>query len=118
MRRRLWLLIGWIFTALAVVGVALPVLPTVPFLLVAAWAFARSSPALERRILDHPRYGPPVRAWQERGAVGRLAKIWAILAMSGGVVLSLAVGMPLWVVAVQAAVAVCVGAFLITRPEG
>lgn len=103
--------------ALAVIGIALPVLPTVPFLLVAAWAFARSSPALEQRIRDHPRYGPPVRAWQERGAVGRVAKIWAISAMSAGVVISWAYGMPPWVVASQAAVAICVGAFLVTRPE-
>ncbi|MBU2957247.1 YbaN family protein [Paracoccus sp. 1_MG-2023] len=117
MRQRLWLGIGWLFTLLAVIGIALPVLPTVPFLLVAAWAFARSSPALEQRILNHPKYGPPVRAWQQRGAVSRIAKIWAITAMCFGVGLSAAVGMPLWVVAVQALIAISVGAFLITRPE-
>lgn len=117
MRRRIWLSVGWLFTLLAVIGVALPVLPTVPFLLVAAWAFARSSPALAERIRAHPRYGPPVRAWQERGAVGRTAKIWAILAMSFGIGLSWFAGMPPWIVGVQAAIALCVAVFLITRPE-
>lgn len=117
MRRQIWLVIGWLFTGLGIVGVALPVVPTVPFLLVAAWAFARSSPVLHRRILDHPTYGPPVKAWQDRGAVGRVAKIWAIAAMSGGVVFSWAVGMPGWVVAVQAGICASVAAFLITRPE-
>jgi uncharacterized membrane protein YbaN (DUF454 family) len=116
MRRRLWLVIGWLFTALGIVGVVLPVVPTVPFLLVAAWAFARSSPALRQRILDHPAYGPPVQAWQERGAVGKKAKIWAISAMIFGVGFSWYVGMPVWVVITQGTICACVAIFLITRP--
>ncbi|WP_265501195.1 YbaN family protein [Paracoccus beibuensis] len=117
MRRRAWLVIGWLFTVLAMIGIPLPVIPTVPFLLVAAWAFAKSSPALQQQILDHPTYGPPVRAWQERGAVGRIAKIWAILAMSVGVAVSWWAGMPPWVVATQAAICATVAIFLVTRPE-
>jgi len=116
MRRKLWLVIGWLFVGLAIVGVALPVVPTVPFLLVAAWAFARSSPVLRQRILDHPTYGPSVRAWQERGAVGKKAKIWAISAMTVGVGFSWYVGMPTWVVGTQAAICACVAIFLLTRP--
>lgn len=117
MRRRMWLAIGWTFIVLGIIGIALPVVPTVPFLLVAAWAFSRSSPVLQQRILDHPTYGPPVRAWQERGAVGPLAKVWAISAMSGGVLLSWFAGMPLWVVASQAGICAAVAAFLVTRPH-
>lgn len=115
--RHLWLTVGWIFVGLGVIGVALPVMPTVPFLLVAAWAFARSSPALQQRILNHPTYGPSVRAWQERGAVGRIAKIWAITAMSGGVALSWWVGMPGWVVLSQGGVCTLVALYLASRPE-
>lgn len=117
MRRRLWLFVGWLFVGLGVIGIALPVVPTVPFLLVAAWAFARSSPALQHRILSHPTYGPSVRAWQERGAIGRLAKVWAISAMSGGVLLSWWVGMPTWVVGIQGTICAAVGLYLLTRPE-
>jgi uncharacterized protein len=117
MRRGLWLALGWVFMSCGVVGIALPVVPTVPFLLVATWAFARSSPQLQQRILSHPTYGPPVRAWQERGAVGRIAKIWAITAMTSGVLLSWWLGMPPWVVAGQSAVCACVGFYLATRPE-
>ena len=115
--RHLWLAVGWTFAALGVVGIALPIMPTVPFLLVAAWAFARSSPALQKRILDHPSYGPHVRAWQERGAVGPLAKAWAIIAMTGGVGLSAYVGMPPVVVGVQAAICAAVAVFLLSRPS-
>ncbi|MFC3628887.1 YbaN family protein [Paracoccus angustae] len=115
--RPLWYAIGLLALALGIIGIALPVLPTVPFLLLAAAAFARSSPRLERRILNHPTYGPPVRAWRERGAISRLAKIWATLAMACGVGFSLLVGMPLWVVAAQAMICTAIAAFVVTRPE-
>lgn len=115
--RRVWFVVGWIFVVLAIIGTALPIVPTVPFLLVAAWAFARSSPRLKRRILRHPRYGPSVRAWQERGVVGPWAKAWAISAMSSGVVLSWWLGLPKEAVAAQAGVCLMVATFLLTRPS-
>ncbi|MDP5307025.1 YbaN family protein [Paracoccus spongiarum] len=115
--RALWLTLGCLALGLGILGIALPIMPTVPFLLVAAWAFARSSPRLRRRILEHPTYGPPVRAWQERGAVGRLAKIWAVLAMSSGIALALWLGVPHWVVAIQACICVAVSVYLVTRPS-
>lgn len=117
MIRYVWLGVGGLFVALAIIGIALPVMPTVPFLLVAAWAFSRSSPRLRRKILNHPTYGPPVRSWQERGAVGRLAKIWAVVAMASGVALSLFIGMPIWVVGLQATICLAIGTYVVTRPE-
>lgn len=116
--RPFWYAAGLVALMLGIIGIALPVLPTVPFLLLAAAAFARSSPRLERQILNHPTYGPPVRAWRERGAINRLAKIWATLAMACGVGFSLFVGMPVWVVAMQAAICTAVAAYVVTRPEG
>ena len=115
--RLLWLVLGVLALMLGTLGAVLPLLPTVPFLLLAAAAFARSSPRLERRILDHPTYGPPVRAWRERGAISRLAKIWATLAMACGVGFSLLAGMPLWIVATQAMICTAIAAFVVTRPE-
>lgn len=113
----MWFLLGAGAMALAIIGIALPVVPTVPFLLVAVWAFARSSPRLREKILEHPTYGPPIRAWQERGAIGRPAKLWAVTAMSLGVALAIWMGLPLWVVAVQAGVCLAAGLFVVTRPE-
>ncbi len=70
--------------ALGAVGAALPIMPTVPFLLLAVFCFARSNPALEQRILDHPTWGPQVKDWRERRAISRRSKVMAIGAMSVG----------------------------------
>lgn len=81
-KRWLWLCIGYCAVALGVIGAFLPVLPTTPFLLVAAWAFAKSSPALRQRLYDHPRFGRLLRDWHEQGAIPRKGKIAAVTGMS------------------------------------
>lgn len=115
--RGLWYALGIVTLILGLIGIALPIMPTVPFLLVAAWAFSRSSPRLKQKILDHPTYGPPVRAWQERGAVGRTAKLWAVGAISFGVGLTIWLGMPVWLILMQATVCTAIGLYVTTRPE-
>jgi len=71
-------LAGWIFVVLAFAGAFMPVLPTTPFLILAAACFARSSPRLERWLLEHPRFGPLLRQWRERGAIPPAAKYLAL----------------------------------------
>ncbi|MDI6834240.1 MAG: YbaN family protein, partial [Rhizobiaceae bacterium] len=51
---------GWIMVAVGIAGIFLPVLPTTPFMILAAALFARSSPRFEQWLLDHPRYGKPL----------------------------------------------------------
>ncbi|MDO5647533.1 YbaN family protein [Paracoccus sp. (in: a-proteobacteria)] len=116
--RWLWLVMGWVCVGLAVIGAVLPVMPTVPFLLAAVWAFGKSSPRLRMRILRHPHFGPPIRRWKRHGVISRVAKIWAVTAMTGGVALTAWLGVPVWAVAIQATVCLTVAAYLVTRPEG
>ena len=82
--RRVYLVLGLVFVALGFVGVFLPVLPTTPFLILAAACFARSSRRLESWLLDHPRFGPMLRDWRERGAIPWKAKLMALAGMSAG----------------------------------
>jgi uncharacterized membrane protein YbaN (DUF454 family) len=74
--RLVWRGLALVFLALGMLGVVLPGLPTVPFLLAAAWAAGRGWPALEQWLLNHPRYGSGIVRWRERGVVPRPAK-WA-----------------------------------------
>lgn len=109
--------IGGVALALAVAGAVLPLLPTTPFLLVAAWAFARSSPRAEAWILAHRRFGPLVRDWRERGAVARSAKRASAVVMLATLAIGVAVGLSAWILAIQALVFAAVSAFLWSRPE-
>ncbi len=114
--RTIYLVLGLVAVAAGIVGIFLPILPTVPFMLLAAFFFARSNPAWERRILEHPHFGPPIRAWRERGAIGRGAKFAAVLALG----VSAAGG--LWLLPepwryVPLAVAVICGSWITTRPS-
>ena len=72
--RVLWIAVGSMFVALGAVGAFLPVLPTTPFLLLAAGCFARGSPRLLERLLTHPNFGPALRGWREHRALPRRAR--------------------------------------------
>ncbi|HAP26073.1 MAG TPA: DUF454 domain-containing protein [Achromobacter sp.] len=82
--RALWLCLGCLMLALGVIGAFLPVMPTTIFLILAVGCFSRSSPRLEKWLLDSPTYGPSLRAWREQGAVSRKGKTYASLGMAAG----------------------------------
>ncbi|AHC46515.1 hypothetical protein AX27061_2052 [Achromobacter xylosoxidans NBRC 15126 = ATCC 27061] len=84
MMKALWLILGCAMLALGVIGAFLPVMPTTIFLILAVACFSRSSPRLERWLLDSPTYGPSLRAWREQGAVSRKGKLYASLGMAVG----------------------------------
>jgi uncharacterized membrane protein YbaN (DUF454 family) len=116
MARTIFLVCGLLALGMGLIGIALPILPTVPFLLLAAFCFARSQPAWEQRLLDHPRYGAALRDWRERQAIRRPAKVAALGAMSAGVVFTgLTIGFP-WVLVSVAVLTIC-GSWIWTRAE-
>jgi uncharacterized protein len=115
-KRQLYLAAGITSVALGTIGIFLPILPTVPFMILAAFCFARSSPRLEAKLLTHPRFGPHLVAWREKGVVSRKAKLSATAAFAASIVVGfLALSLP-WSL-IPAGVAVICGSWLWRRPE-
>ncbi|MBD2841164.1 YbaN family protein [Erythrobacter rubeus] len=114
--RLLYLAGGIIALALAAIGAVLPIMPTVPFLLVAVFCFARSNPEWEKRIVEHPKWGPQIRDWREHRAISRPAKLAAIGAMSVGAVFTwFTLGEPyVWI---SLTILVVAGSWIATRNE-
>lgn len=102
---------------LGLIGAVLPLLPTVPFLLLAAWAAGRGWPNLEARLLAHPRCGPLIRQWRERGAVSRRAKWLATVMMIGSAAILWWGPVPPWVRGLVYLVLIGVATWLWRRPE-
>lgn len=82
----LWRSLALACLALGIVGIFLPLLPTTPFLLVAAWAAGHGWPKVEAWLLAHARFGPPIRRWRDHRAVPRSAKWLASATMAASVV--------------------------------
>ncbi|MBT3017420.1 MAG: YbaN family protein [Candidatus Thiodiazotropha sp. (ex Lucina aurantia)] len=111
------LVLAYLFLALAVIGVILPGLPTVPFLLLAAWFAAKGSERLHRWLYAHPHFGKLLVDWEQQGAVSRSSKVAAvILLIVAWVVMYLRISSP-WVMAGLTALFVSIMVFLLTRPE-
>ena len=83
-QRLLWMLAGGASLLLGFIGIFLPLLPTTPFVLLAAFCFARGSPRIEAWLLRHPRFGPMVRDWRSDRVIPLRAKQLATLMMSVG----------------------------------
>lgn len=108
--------LAYLCAGLALAGVILPGLPTVPFLLVAAWASRRGSKRLRHWLEAHRHLGPALRSWEGEGAVPARAKRMAVL------LLLLSWSLILWqtegplVPAAMALLFIAVAVYVLTRP--
>ncbi|WP_371397528.1 YbaN family protein [Fretibacter rubidus] len=115
-KRLLWLSLGLVCFTLGAIGLFLPLLPTTSFMLVAAFAFARSSPRLHTWLLQHKVFGPLITDWQTHRAISTKAKIASLLSMIIIVAIGFAFQLPLWVIGLQVFILGLVSLFLWTRP--
>lgn len=122
-RRLVYFALGWLFFALGVLGAVLPVLPTTPFMLLAAWGFSRSSRRFERWLLEHRWFGPGIKRWRAHRVVPTRVKWVSYSTMLVTFALSLASGrLSWWALGAQAAL-MGYGAWFLARlpskvPEG
>jgi uncharacterized membrane protein YbaN (DUF454 family) len=110
--------LSWILVGLGFIGIFLPILPTTPFILLAAFLYSKSSIKFYNWVMNHGLFGPPLRRWKETRSVSRRAKVLAV----GTMVLTFVPTIVFWVplVAVKAFLAfvgVSVSVFIVTRNE-
>ena len=110
--------LGWLFLAVGVAGLFLPLLPGTVFLILSAACFTRSSPRFEAWLLGHPHLGPPVRRWRETGAIPRRAKIFAGASLAASWLILLATRAPDAAKIGCLVLFVTIGIFIATRPDG
>ncbi|HEY0214065.1 MAG TPA: YbaN family protein [Paenirhodobacter sp.] len=116
--KAVFLTLGLLATALGFIGVFLPVLPTTPFLIVAAACFARSSTRLEAWLLAQPHFGPLLVNWRERGAIPRYAKGMAVGGSSIGFVIFVLTAHPgPWLMLAVGAIIAAGMIYVVTRPD-
>ena len=115
--RPLLFALGWVFTALGVVGLILPLMPGTIFLIAAAWCFSQSSPRFEAWLIGHPKLGPHVLRWRQTGAIARRAKYLACGSMALSFALLTRTSAPPIALAVTALCLIGAGAYVATRPE-
>lgn len=74
-----WKILGLVCVGLAILGALLPILPTTVFLIMATACFAKSSPRMQKKLLDNKTFGPLLRDWQQHRSIPRKAKRIALL---------------------------------------
>lgn len=116
MKRHFYLLGGWASLALGGIGAILPLLPTVPFMILAAFCFARSSPRLEHWLISHPHFGPHISAWRDKGAISRKGKKTAFFAFIFSIIVAVIFVPWPWMLTPVVAMLIS-GTWLWTRPE-
>lgn len=109
-------ILGLFFVALGIVGMFLPVMPTTVFWIIAAVIFARSNPEWEQRIMAHPKFGPPIRAFRERGVIGPKAKLAAATGMAVSSVIGFVTLRGAWAFLPAGVCLVC-AVYVLTRPS-
>lgn len=114
--RRAWQGLAVACVGLGGLGAVLPLVPTTPFLLLAAWAASRSSPELHEWLYRHPRYGPVLRDWRDHRALRPRVKCLALLLIAASWLIMMMTVASTPVRLLASVVMLTVAVFLATRP--
>jgi hypothetical protein len=111
-------MLGWCFFGLGAVGTVVPGLPTTPFMLLALWAFSKSSQRFHDWLYAHRVFGPPLRQWRSHRVIPGTAKLLAIATMTVSFVyLAFFTGISVWIKAFTALVMLYGAVFILSKPS-
>lgn len=108
--------VGWLSVVLGVLGIFLPLLPTTPFLLLAAACFVRSSPKFYQWLIQHPKLGRYILAYLEGSGIPKRAKIITIMMIAATMSFSIYLVPLIWVKYLLAGIGVCVSVYILRQP--
>ncbi len=115
-KRILYLMLGWFSLITGIIGIFLPLLPTTPLVLLAAWCFSKSSNRFHTWLLEHKFFGPIVRDWQSSDGIPKHARNRAILFMWTGMAISIFIVSRFWATIGLIVIGLCVTTYLIRMP--
>lgn len=116
-KRIVLIVVGFVSLGLGSLGILVPLLPTTPLVLVAAFAFANSNERLHQWLLDHNVFGPLIHNWRRHRAISRTAKALSVLSMAAILLISWFLDVAMWIIVAQALTLACVAAFILSRPS-
>jgi len=116
-RRVVWFSVGITALALGAIGVVLPILPTTPFVIFAAFSFGKSSPKLQRWLENSHTFGPIIMDWRANGAIAPRYKAIAVAMMSAALGMSIAIGVSRLVLVVQCVCMTVAATYVLSRPS-
>ena len=116
--RPLYFLLGWCFFGLGAVGTVVPGLPTTPFMLLALWAFSKSSQRFHDWLYNHRVFGPPLHQWNTHRVIPGKAKLLAVATMASSLgYLVFFTGISVWLKVLTALVMLYGAAFILSKPS-
>lgn len=116
--RAVWFTIGSLALALGIIGIVLPVLPTTPFVILAAFCFGKSSPRLRNWLVETRLFGPMIKDWEAHGAIPTKVKAFACTMMLAVLLISYLAGASMKILLIQM-IGIGIGAsYVLTRPAG
>ncbi len=117
MTRKAWFALGLLALLLGIIGIPLPLLPTTPLIILAAFAFSKSSPRFERWLVEHKFFGPIIMDWRSNGSIAPRFKVMAVVMMALVFAISVVMSAPGYILVVQGVVLGLAATFVLTRPS-
>ncbi len=113
----IWFALGLFALTLGSIGIVLPVLPTTPFVILAAFAFGKSSRRLQFLLEESATFGPIIADWRTNGAIAPRYKTLALMMMVAAIVASVVVSVPNYALVAQLICILAAAVFILSRPN-